>query len=137
MTDAPEDLPAANPARGEARVSLRGEGGGRVNILLRPTWGRIVAIEEETGRGIVEVARELLTGEPSFRTCLAVLRRAQHPDGHRSVETLGALLLANGVQDTELLRGLSTVALAAINGDRRTPGGTGAGDDPGKATADG
>lgn len=114
----------ANLERGEVEVRLLGESQQRTTLTLRPTWQAIVKIEQATGRGIMPLAREVVAGEPSFGTCLAILHAGSAAAGREiSRSTLGELLERTGLTDVEnLLKPLATFCANAITGQRNSVG---------------
>ena len=103
-------------------MRLLGESQQRTTLTLRPTWQSIVEIEQATGRGIMAVTREVLTGEPAFATCLAILQAGSAAGGHKvSRDVLGSLLERTGLTDVEhLLKPLAAFCANAVTGQRET-----------------
>lgn len=53
---------SANSVRGEVTLDLEG-----VDYVLRPTYSALIEVEEQTGRGVIELARQANRGELTTR----------------------------------------------------------------------
>ena len=86
----------SNPTRGDATIILDG-----VDVLMRPSYAAISAIEQQSGKGLIALAQEAGEGSMTMATAAIVvtqLIRAGASEGdisykHAQVATVGNLIM--------------------------------------------
>ncbi|MFZ2872249.1 GTA-gp10 family protein [Zavarzinia sp.] len=100
----------ANPVRGEVSIDL----GGGLIVVLRPAYDELVAIEVETGRGMIDLARRFMDRTATLTETVAVVRAAARAAGNLPPDDLGKRLLAIGI--IRVMAQVGAFIAAAISG---------------------
>lgn len=95
---------------GDLTLTLGGE-----TVTLRPTFAALLALEKDSGTGLITLARRFAEGTFTVADCVAVLRAGMQGAGETPPPDLGDRLVAAGV--AALAGPLVRFLQAALTGD--------------------
>ena len=88
---------------------------GGVSYRLLPTFAALLALEEQSGLGLLTLAKRFAGGEFTLAELVALIRAGLIGAGEKVPDNLGALVLAQGL--SALTPVLTRFLEAALNGD--------------------
>ncbi len=96
---------------GDLTLTLGGE-----TVTLRPTFAALLALEKDSGTGLITLARRFADSTFTVADCVAVVRAGMQGAGETPPPDLGDRLLAAGV--ASLAGPIVRFLQAALTGDR-------------------
>ncbi len=87
---------------------------GSQRYTLRPTFAALLQVEEETGLGLITLARKIAAGDFTMNEAVAIIRAGLIGAGKTPPADLGALVFAAGV--AQIIMPLAQFLEAALTG---------------------